>query len=154
MSKLIKSLSNFKFIIFLFAATLIVLLWKNYFPDRYVFACGGNNISETTNLSDNSISRTNFHDENIVIIIKYFWGINYTIDYYTKAECAIDRFQNSILCTRGEHGTPQYRYAKFNIDTARFSYQWSLVREDIKYTHRTEFGKENSCIRISNALEN
>jgi hypothetical protein len=154
MGKLIKSLANFKFIIALFVSILVVLIWKNYFPDRYVFACSGNTIKEETYLSDNSTSRKNFYNEDIVIIIKYFWGINYSIDYHAKTECTIDRLQNSILCTRGEHGTPQYRYSKFNIDTARFSYQWSLVREGIKYTYKTDFAKEKSCIRISNALEN
>lgn len=116
--------------------------------------CGGNIIHEKTSSLDNTVLTTRLIDEGVVIILKYFWGLDYTIDQYNKSECSFDKVDYSILCSRGEHDTPNFRYVKFNIDTSRFFSEWSFVSDNTKSTYRTDFLNGQSCQRITTAFDN
>lgn len=133
-----------------FIATLIGT-WGYYFPKKHLFACNGREyISRTNKLSgwENLDWRPS---EEFVRVYEYWWGLQYSIDNFSLEECTQLLEMGPIsFCSTGDRETPSYRYASFDLDEGKYSYEWSHngSNEVTEYS-----GNSFRCEKTSRAID-
>ena len=145
---------NFKsplvWIILLSLSTTLVVAWRHYFPEKYLFRCVGNEDITTIVAETSKESRsTRYGTEKFLKVYAYLWGTEYSLDEFSIEDCG--RVMDSIVvCGSGKSNTPSYRYSEFDLDKGTHTYQWTWTGNKEETTYRGSYLK---CEKTLPAIE-
>ena len=136
-------------------ATFIVG-WGYYLPKRHLFVCAGLEVERRILKEQGNDAGEWSPKEKVVRVYEYFWGLDYSINEWSRNDCSIRPNKHELVCSNGAFDRPtEYRWEEFDLDTGKFSYTGvtfnNLPREKNATRHS---GYYFGCRKTSRAVDN
>lgn len=128
---------------------VVILSWGYTQPTKHLFLCEGTvNVSKLVKEPGDKTTSKFYESGQFLKVYEYLWGIDYSLDHFDKTDCGVDGGE-SVVCSSGTEGSPEYRYADFNLDTGKYFYRWTSDGPKDMNTYRENM----TCKKTSRAIE-
>lgn len=116
-------------------------------PKKFLFECRGYTVRLETDTTSGEVRKDRFFDTKVVRLYEYFWGLDFSINDFQRADCHFLEDGGEIYCSQGEFGKTSYRDASLNLYTRTHSYEWSSQK--VKYSTDIDW----SCEKTTSLIE-